>query len=298
MLSIINQSKLKTIILIVFAALTLFLTACNSQAEKLNLDGNEAFSEQAYLEALELYQSAQIESPELAEPYYNAANALYRQGDYPAALEQIQTALQYIDEVTLAESSLFNMGNTLFNSQDLGTAIEAYKQALLLDPADLDAKYNLELALQQQQEQQQEQEQQEQEQDQSEQEENQDQSGEDSESDSEQSNDEGQEQGEDEEESDNGENQDDQSQEGDQSEQDDKGDGDQDQDQENAEGQPQEGEDQQEGEQPSQAPAPGQRMTEEQAKQLLAAIANDMQTLQERLGQLLFSRELPPAQDW
>lgn len=298
MLSITNQSKLKIIILIVFAALTLFLTACNSQAEKLNLDGNEAFSEQAYLEALELYQSAQIESPELAEPYYNAANALYRQGDYPAALEQIQMALQYIDEVTLAESSLFNMGNTLFNSQDLGTAIEAYKQALLLDPADLDAKYNLELALQQQQEQQQEQEQQEQEQDQSEQEENQDQSGEDSESDSEQSNDEGQEQGEDEEESDNGENQDDQTQEGDQSEKDEQGDGDQEQDQGNAGGQPQEGEDQQEGEQPSQAPAPGQRMTEEQAKQLLAAIANDMQTLQERLGQLLFSQALPPAQDW
>lgn len=302
MLALTNQSKLKIIILIVFAGLTLFLTACNSQAEKLNLDGNEAYSEQAYLEALELYQSAQIESPELAEPYYNAGNALYRQGDYPAALEQMQMALQYIDEVTLAESSLFNMGNTLFNSQDPGTAFEAYKQALLLDPDDLDAKYNLELALQQQQEQQQEQEQQqqEQEQDQGEQEENQDQSGEDSESDSEQSNDEGQEQGEDEEGSDNGENQDDQTQEGegDISEKDDQGDGDQEQDQENAGGQPQENEDQQEGEQPSQAPAPGQRMTEEQAKQLLAAIANDMQTLQERLGQLLFSRELPPAQDW
>jgi hypothetical protein len=39
-------------------------------------------------------------------------------------------------------------------------------------------------------------------------------------------------------------------------------------------------------------------MTEEQAKQLLAALAQDMQTLQERLGQILFVRELPPIQDW
>ena len=39
-------------------------------------------------------------------------------------------------------------------------------------------------------------------------------------------------------------------------------------------------------------------MTEEQAKQLLAALAQDMQTLQERLGQILFVRGLPPIQDW
>jgi hypothetical protein len=39
-------------------------------------------------------------------------------------------------------------------------------------------------------------------------------------------------------------------------------------------------------------------MTEEQAKQLLAAIANDTHTLQERLGQYLFARQAPPAQDW
>jgi hypothetical protein len=39
-------------------------------------------------------------------------------------------------------------------------------------------------------------------------------------------------------------------------------------------------------------------MTEEQARQLLAAIANDMQTLQEELGQYLFARQSPPAQDW
>jgi hypothetical protein len=39
-------------------------------------------------------------------------------------------------------------------------------------------------------------------------------------------------------------------------------------------------------------------MTEEQARQLLAAIADDVQTLQEKLGQYLFARQLPPEQDW
>ena len=64
-------------------------------------------------------------------------------------------------------------------------------------------------------------------------------------------------------------------------------------------GQPQPGEEDpnQEG-QPSQVPAPGQRMTEEQAKQLLAAIAENSETLQERLGQIFSVPWRDPVQDW
>ena len=67
------------------------------------------------------------------------------------------------------------------------------------------------------------------------------------------------------------------------------------------EGQPQSGqgdEDQEQQGQPSQVPAPGQKMTEEQAQQLLAAIADDSQTLQEKLGQIFAVPWSPPAQDW
>ncbi len=39
-------------------------------------------------------------------------------------------------------------------------------------------------------------------------------------------------------------------------------------------------------------------MTEEQARQLLAALANNMETLQEHLGQYLFTGQAPPVQDW
>lgn len=281
--------------LLVFTAIALTLAACSAPAEKLNQDGNEAFAEQAYLEALELYQSAQIESPELAEPYFNAANTFYRQGDYPAALEQMQMALQYADEEALAESSFFNMGNTLFNSQDLGTAVEAYKQALLLDPDDQDAKHNLELALQQQEQEQQQQQEQEQQG-----EGNQDQ-GDESQDQSQEQEGDGQESQQDEnEDSQNGENQDEgsQDQEGDQSQNKEQQNGDQESEQQNGSGEPQDGENQPQSDNPSQVPPPGQRMTEEQAQQLLAAIADNTQTLQEKLGQYLFAQQAPPAQDW
>jgi len=278
----------KRILWIALAALGLLIAACSPTAEKYNQDGNQAFTEQAYLEALELYQSAQIESPELAEPYYNAANALYRQGNYPEALEQIQMALQYIDKESLAESSLYNMGNAFFNSQELETAVEAYKQALLLNPDDQDAKYNLELALQQQQEQEQQQ------QEQSESDENQDsqqdqQEGEDPSENGENQTEQDQSQG--------GENQDDQNQEQD-GEPSESGDQEQDQNQDNGQGQPQDSQNQDAEQQQDQVPAPGQRMTAEQARQLLAAIADNMQTLQERLGQYFLFRQSPPLQDW
>ena len=289
-----HTSKLNKPIIAVFLifASALLMTACSAPAEKLNQEGNQSFAEQAYLEALDLYQSAQVESPELAEPYFNAANTFYRQGDYPAALEQMQMALQYVDEESLAESSLFNLGNTLYNSQELNPAVEAFTQALLLDPEDQDAKYNLELALQQQEQQEQEQQQQEENQEQQdesqneEQNQSEDQSGEGDDSQNEQESEEG-----------------DQSQDAENQEQENQtGEGDEPQESEEQQGddngQPEQDEETQEGDQPGQMPPPGQRMTEEQARQLLAAIANNMETLQEHLGQYLFARQAPPLQDW
>ena len=63
-------------------------------AAKLTADGNEAFAQQAYEEALQAYSEAQAKSPELAEPYYNAANVLYREGKYEEALKALQAAAQ------------------------------------------------------------------------------------------------------------------------------------------------------------------------------------------------------------
>lgn len=273
----------KRIIWIALFAMALLLAACSPSAEKLNGEGNQAFLEQAYQDALAAYQEAQIENPELAEPYYNAANALYREGNYEGALELLQHALSFAGDDQLAENSLYNIGNNFFNAQDLGSAIEAYKQALLIDTEDQEAKYNLELALQQQEQEQQEQEQN--------QEEPQDQDGSEGDDTSDEQSEDSQNSGDPAEEED-----------GEQEQSSDQTDEAEEQD-EQQNGEPQPGEDNQnqdedsteQGDQPIQ---PVERMTEEQAKQMLAAIANDMETLQEKLGNILFVRGLPPLQDW
>ena len=303
-------AKIAGLLAIFFALIAagLFLiTRDDSPASKLLRQGNDAFAAQNYLDALGAYELAQARQPELAEPFYNAANALYREGSFGDAVAQIQQALLNVEDEELAQNSFFNLGNAAYNGQDLETAVQSYIDALLINPNDTDAKYNLELALQQQQQQEQEQAQQEQESEQSE----------DSESEDSENGQEGEEnQDQQESNSENGENeQESESGEGDQESEESKdGQGeqsdeqsDQQQDEQNEQsnqeqpgqsnGQPQPG-DPNDPNQNGMVPQPGERMTKEQAQQLLMSIAQGSGTLQERLQQIYVSPLPPSAQDW
>jgi tetratricopeptide (TPR) repeat protein len=296
----------RTLTLTLMLLLLLTAAGCAGSAAGRVADGNDAFAKQAYEEAWAQYQAAQIDAPELAEPYYNAANALYRQGKYDEALAEMQKALAYADQQTLAASGFYNQGNTAYNLQDMAAAVEAYKQALLRDPNDADAKYNLELALQQLAEQQAQQQPNDQEdqgdesdQPQDDQQQPQDQPSQDGQGEQPQD-----QQGEGEPQDQQGEQPGDQPQPGDQG-----------QDQQGQDGQPSpEGDDERPGQdgQPdsprpgepnpddgfSVMPEPGQRLSADQARQLLAAIGRSSQTLAERLGAIFTGNNRPPLQDW
>ena len=292
----------KSTLLILLLLLSLVLVACGGSPEaKLTKEGNDEFYQQAYDEAWALYQSAQMESPELAEPYYNAANALYKQGLYEEALQQMQMALQFADDEALAQQSFFNLGNSHFNLEDMPTAVAAYIEALLRNPDDADAKHNLELALAQQQQQEQEQDQQDQ-QDQQNQDENQDQQDQSQDGEGEQDQDQNGEGQQEQDQNQEGEGEQDQNQqdgEGEQDQQDQQnGENGDPQDQQNQDSQLEAGQEQDQNGQPQYVPAPGEKMTAEQAQQLLMAIAGQSDTLQERLGQMLIVPGRPPAQDW
>lgn len=285
----IRDKKLHTLGIFAFLMIGLLVTACGPAAEKLNKEGNDAFAEEAYIDALAAYEAAQVENPELAEPYYNAANTLYREGAYTEAMMLMQEALKYTDADYLQHSGFYNQGNSAFNLEEWESAIASYTEALLRNPDDQEAKYNLELALQQMQQQQQEQEQQEENQDEQE---DQSEDGDGQEDQQQEQSEDGQDQ-QDQEQQEGEEQQDDQS-----SDSESEGDQEQEQEQNNADGQPRDGEESDEQQSESQVPQPGQRMTAEQARQLLAAIAQDAETLQERLGQIFVAPPIPPAQDW
>lgn len=137
----------------------ILLSACGPSAAGYNNRGNEEYAAEKYDEALKSYTSAQREDPDLAEPYYNAGSAFHRKDDFEAAIAQTQQSLRAA-EGGLAEQGHYNLGNNFFKLQDWEAAIEAYKDALRLKPDDADAKHNLELALKMLQQQQQQQQQQ------------------------------------------------------------------------------------------------------------------------------------------
>jgi tetratricopeptide (TPR) repeat protein len=74
-------------------------------------------------------------------------------------MEAYERAIESGDPA-LASAAWYNLGNALYRRQQLEQSLEAYKQALRVNPNDADAKYNLERVLEQMQEQEQQQEQQ------------------------------------------------------------------------------------------------------------------------------------------
>lgn len=77
--------------------------------------------------------------------------AWYRLQKWAEAETDFSTVAQGQD-VELQEDAEYNAGNCLFRQGQYADAIERYRRALILNPGDQDAKFNLELALKRQEE--------------------------------------------------------------------------------------------------------------------------------------------------
>ncbi|MBV7339661.1 tetratricopeptide repeat protein [Chloroflexi bacterium TSY] len=270
----------------------MLLTGCGDSPGNLLADGNAAYAEEAYAEALLAYTAAQELAPTDAEPIYNIANTLYRQESFTETQQLMPQALG-LAEGTVAQSGQYNLGNAHYQMEQWLAAVEAYKAALRLNPNDMDAKYNLELALrhldqEQQTEQQQssdDQQEQEQQEDDVPNDEQSDQSQEDPQE--QESADQSQGKEEQEEESNTQNQSSDQQEQEEQAQSSDESDGSKDEqgvEQLTDQGQPQE--------------QVVQPLTEEQARQLLSTIGRNAETLQERLQQIYVAPGDPPDKDW
>ncbi|WP_420438572.1 tetratricopeptide repeat protein [Candidatus Palauibacter sp.] len=122
-------------------------------------EGNRLYEEGRFAEAHEQYLEALLADPDSPIIRFNDGNALYRGEDYESALESFRAAVEGGDP-ELAATAWYNLGNTLYRQGALPESLEAFKQALRADPADPDAKHNLERVLEQMQEQEQQEQQQ------------------------------------------------------------------------------------------------------------------------------------------
>lgn len=128
--------------------------AAAGQADKRDVRaGNRKFRKGEFKEAEIDYRKAVLKDSTSMKAQYNLASSLYRQEDYKGAGK----ALSAIAPEGAPASCHFNSGDVALKRKDYAAAVQAFRNALLLDPDDLDAKENYIYAkkmLQNQQEQQ------------------------------------------------------------------------------------------------------------------------------------------------
>jgi Ca-activated chloride channel homolog len=133
---------------VVVTAMFLF-AASNLWAESLaskNREGNRFFAKGKYEDAEKAYLDAQVKNPGRPEILYNLGNALIKQNKYGQGIQSLLQS-EVKGDKRIRQNSWYNTGNALFSMSKFKESAEAYVQALKLDPADRDAKHNLELAL-------------------------------------------------------------------------------------------------------------------------------------------------------
>ena len=150
--------KKETAALMAMLILPSLLFAQNSNT--LIQNGNYAYNKKEYDVAVDNYKKAADKEPANETAQYNLGNALYKKGDAEEALKAYDEAIKFSKSKSDQSGSWYNKGVSLQNNKKLPESIDAYKNALRLNPTDEDARFNLQKALLQQQKQQQQKDQQ------------------------------------------------------------------------------------------------------------------------------------------
>ncbi|MBE6251102.1 MAG: tetratricopeptide repeat protein [Bacteroidales bacterium] len=124
--------------------------------------GNRDFRKENYKEAEIEYRKAIVKDSLSIAANYNLAADLYRQGNPQEAAKVLDRIKEAAQSSEYAADYFYNLGDVAIANQDWKTAVDAFRESLLRNPGDLDAKENYIYArkkLQEQQDQQQNQDQ-------------------------------------------------------------------------------------------------------------------------------------------
>ena len=101
--------------------------------------GNRQFRKENYRAAEIDYRKAVLKDSTSLKAQYNLASALYGEQDYDSAAKALET----VGEAGEGNSDYhFNAGDIALARQDYQAAVEYFRQSLLLNPSDLEAKEN------------------------------------------------------------------------------------------------------------------------------------------------------------
>ena len=104
--------------------------------------GNRRFGKQNYKEAELDYRRALVKDSTSFAGTYDLASALYKQKDFEGAGSVLAKGAESAPGSVYADKYYYNSGDIALQKKDYAAAVEAFKQSLLRNPGDLEAKEN------------------------------------------------------------------------------------------------------------------------------------------------------------
>lgn len=134
---------MKRLIYILFLLSAVALTDASAQVDKREVRrGNRDFRKENYKEAeLQYFRALAKDSLSFAANY-NMANTLYRQENHDQALKHLERLEEVAADSPAAADFYYNLGNVAMAKEEYQKAVDAYKQSLLRNPGDVEAKEN------------------------------------------------------------------------------------------------------------------------------------------------------------
>ena len=137
------MKSMKRLIYILFLLSAVALIDASAQVDKREVRrGNRDFRKENYKEAeLQYFRALAKDSLSFAANY-NMANTLYRQENYDQALKHLERLEEVAADSPAAADFYYNLGNVAMAKEEYQKAVDAYKQSLLRNPGDVEAKEN------------------------------------------------------------------------------------------------------------------------------------------------------------
>ena len=151
-----KKMKIKKVVVLLFC-MSFSFSSFSQDAKSAIIQGNKAYKENNYNAAENAYQDALKNSDSGVTASYNLGNVLYRKNNTEEAVKSYDNAIANTKDNSVKQKAFYNKGVALQAAKKLPESITAYKDALILDPKDEDARQNLQRALKQQEKQQQQQ---------------------------------------------------------------------------------------------------------------------------------------------
>jgi len=149
-----RKTKIKNAVAVLFFMI-ISNASFSQNAKSAIINGNKAYKENNFTTAEKEYRDALKGSQKNEIADYNLGNALYRNNNAAEAAKSYDNAIQNANNNAIKQQAFYNKGVAYQKDKKLPECIIAYKNALILNPNDEDARQNLERALKEQKQQQQ-----------------------------------------------------------------------------------------------------------------------------------------------